>query len=219
MKVLTAIAAALALSACVGPRYYPAYPAGDGGYYVAQTPARTVHYHTAYSSGLYLYGLDPWWEFSYYRPNFYPHHFSYWYPGWYPYHHPRGGHRHGPSPGRHPLPSPPVHGPGTPVPVAPGPGAHRGVSGQAPGRLRIHQVPGNSGRGADAAHRGGSYPRSPSPRAASGRGPVVSPPAPASPRMAAAPASRAAPVFSAPPVSSAGSTRSSGRRAPPRHEP
>ena len=124
--------AASLLTACVGPTYYPAQPSGEGSYYIARSPGASMvaSYDAAYRySSFPVYGIDPWWSYSYYSPYFYPHHFSIWQPGWpyyadpywawyggYPYgflhsgHDAYGWHR------RHPSPRPPgVVPPGLPT--------------------------------------------------------------------------------------------------------
>jgi hypothetical protein len=143
MKPFLAMIAAVLLTACAGPTYYPVQPSGEGGYYVARSPAaRTVaSYEVAYAySALPTYGIYPWWGYSYYSPYFYPHHFSIWQPGWpyyaggywawhggYPYGFPHwdrhthaGPQRHPPVPGApgNGLPNPPNPAPA----VRPGPG-------------------------------------------------------------------------------------------------
>ena len=77
--------APLLLAACAGPTYYPAQASGEGGYYIARSPgASVVALHDAASaySTFPVYGIYPWWSYSYYSPYLYPHHFSIWQPGW-----------------------------------------------------------------------------------------------------------------------------------------
>jgi hypothetical protein len=132
-RALLAAVAVLVLSACAGNRYYPVEEAGSGRYYLGESPA-IISYRSVNHAPLLLYGLSPWWGYSYYSPFFYPHYFSvsyspwpyyapwpyygywpvghsYWHP---PYHHYRYGH-----PGRYPG-----HDPGDEMAGMPPPGAY-----------------------------------------------------------------------------------------------
>jgi hypothetical protein len=83
MRTLFASIGLALLTACAGPRYHSVNPAGDGGYYLAQSPPSVVYYDAAYYySPFQAYGIYPWWGYTYYSPNFYPHYFSMWYPNW-----------------------------------------------------------------------------------------------------------------------------------------
>lgn len=127
MKTWSLIFACGLLAACAGPDYREVEPADGGAYVLAQSPASVTHlgYRTGHYSPLVLYGLYPWWSYSYYSPNFYPHHFSFWYPtwpyyragmyaGWYGGNHPGFGSYH-----LHPAPSPPGVVPVIPQPTPP----------------------------------------------------------------------------------------------------
>lgn len=82
MKYLTTIIVALMLAACAGPRYHSVQPAAGGDYFVASSAVHTVHYDARYYGAFQAYGIYPWWEYTYYSPNFYPHYFAVWYPPW-----------------------------------------------------------------------------------------------------------------------------------------
>jgi hypothetical protein len=84
MKSLSLIFACGLLAACAGPDYRQVEPAGGGTYLLAQSPPvpRHVHYPADHHGALLVYGLQPWWSYTYYSPNFYPHYFSFWYPSW-----------------------------------------------------------------------------------------------------------------------------------------
>jgi hypothetical protein len=91
MKTVLLILASALLTACAGSRYAAVQPAGGGAYYIAQTPpvSNQMRYEAGYYSPFYAYGLYPWWSYTYFSPNFYPHYFTLSYPTW-PYY--GGGH-------------------------------------------------------------------------------------------------------------------------------
>lgn len=151
MKSLISVMVLALLTACAGPRYYPVSPAGEGGYYLAKSPPGVVYYDAGhYYSTFPVYGIQPWWSYTYYSPNFYPHYFSVWYPspygyyGWYgslPYAYPH--HR-----GYHPdFRGHPPGGPGqaTPQPTLP--------SGAAPPAVHLQPAADISGLYRDTAGR------------------------------------------------------------------
>jgi hypothetical protein len=84
MKTGLLILACGLLTACATSRYVAVQPEGAGGYYIAQSPAvsNQLRREAGYYSPFYAYGLYPWWGYSYYSPNFYPHYFSLSYPSW-----------------------------------------------------------------------------------------------------------------------------------------
>ena len=73
---------ALYLAGCAGPRYQAVQPTAEGGYFIASSAAHTVHHDARYYGAFQAYGIYPWWAYTYYSPNFYPHYFSVWYPTW-----------------------------------------------------------------------------------------------------------------------------------------
>lgn len=91
MKTVLLILACGLLTACATSRYVPVQSAGGGAYYVAQSPSvsNQLRREAGYYSPFYAYGQYPWWGYSYFSPNFYPHYFSLSYPSW-PYY--SGGH-------------------------------------------------------------------------------------------------------------------------------
>jgi len=104
MRSLLATLGLVLLTACAGPQYYPATPAGEGGYYIAQTPPAVVHYEGGYDyGGFQSWGIYPWWGYTYYSPNFYPHYFSMGYPAWYGHYGWSGGPPYGFPPYGHPY--------------------------------------------------------------------------------------------------------------------
>lgn len=84
MKTALLILACALLTACASSRYVAVQPAGGGGYYIAQTPpvSNQMRYQAGYYSPFYAYGLYPWWSYTYFSPNFYPHYFALSYPTW-----------------------------------------------------------------------------------------------------------------------------------------
>lgn len=100
-KVLIAATVVLMLSACAGNRYYAVEEAGGGQYYIGESPASIVYYPAAHAP-LLVYGVSPWWGYSYYSPYFYPHYFSVSYLPWPYYAYWPVTHRYGYAPyGRH----------------------------------------------------------------------------------------------------------------------
>ena len=135
MNPLLALIIGILLAACAGPTYYPAQPSGEGSYYIARSPGATTitPYDAAYGYGFVpVYGIYPWWSYSYYSPYFYPHHFSVWQAGWpyyaggywpwngsYPYGYSLWGHHFHRPPQRYP-PVPDAPGSASPIrPTAP----------------------------------------------------------------------------------------------------
>jgi hypothetical protein len=88
MKTVLFILACGLLTGCASSSYVAVQSAGGGDYYIAQTPGASnqMRYEAGYYSPFYAYGLYPWWSYTYYSPNFYPHYFSVSYPSW-PYYH------------------------------------------------------------------------------------------------------------------------------------
>jgi hypothetical protein len=84
MKIVLLLLACALLNACASSRYVSVQSAGGGGYYIAQTPpvSNQLRFETGYYSPFYAYGLYPWWGYTYYSPNFYPHYFALSYPTW-----------------------------------------------------------------------------------------------------------------------------------------
>jgi hypothetical protein len=72
------------LAACASP-YHPVYVSSEGDYYIAERETASAYY-SGRPAALTGAGLYPWWSaayhdgyppslFTYYSPNFYPHHF------------------------------------------------------------------------------------------------------------------------------------------------
>lgn len=148
------------LGACAGPSYRVVQPGAGGYYLVAQTPSEIRHlrYDSGFYSPFHFYGIHPWWNYTYYSPNFYPHYFSVRYPSWPDYASGYGGwdrHRSGVWP---PRQLPPIAHPSPPSGVVelPGSGGIPGDSGIGSGaqtRPR-EQRTGGRGRYREMGYRG-----------------------------------------------------------------
>jgi len=120
MKSLLASLALLLLTACAGEPYQRVSAPGDGSYYLASTPADRVYAYPP-NNAMSSWGWYPWWGYSYYSPNFYPHYFPLYVSPWYGF-----GDPWYPGFAQHPYWPPPHHGyryvaPGVGAVVAPAP--------------------------------------------------------------------------------------------------
>lgn len=165
MKTLLLTVVCGLLAACVAPHYRQVELPDGGAYLLAQSPAQAVHlrYPVTYFDPLVGYGFHPWWSYTYYSPNFYPHYFSFWYPSWPGYYAGAyapwyGGHSFGyrpysfqPAPG-HPGPAPAAPEPAPPpLVVAPAHPRH--------GQPRLTEGEDLYRNPAMARHRGGAFAR------------------------------------------------------------
>lgn len=167
-RALLAAIAVLLLSACAGTRYYPVEGTGAGRYYLADTPTSIVHY-PATEASLFVYGLSPWWGYSYYSPYYYPYYFGVSYASW-PYYSPWPYHSHWYGarsfwypPYRYRHHRHPGHRPGDGATVAPPPvftGPPAGVPVRGGQRLRVMDD-----RGLQRESRAGAAPAASGPRA------------------------------------------------------
>ena len=124
------------LAACAGSSYRVVQSGPEGNYLVAQTPSeiRYLRYDSGFYGPLRAYGIYPWWNYSYYSPNFYPHYFTLWHPNWPDYaagYGRRDWHGSGPWPPRYVMPAAPFPEPSGPM-DPPGSGAAPGDPGIGP---------------------------------------------------------------------------------------
>jgi len=125
MKTSLVLIACGLLAACAGTSYRVVQSETQGDYLVAQTPSeiRYLSHDSGFYSPIRAYGIYPWWNYTYYSPNFYPHYFSVWQPTWPDYaagYGRRDWHWSGPWPPHHvapvapfPTPSGPMDPPGS----------------------------------------------------------------------------------------------------------
>jgi hypothetical protein len=84
MKRLLVFLSLILAAGCATDRYNPTYLDNGSGYYAYGRSYPTVRYVYGYDS-LFLYGMYPWWTYSFYSPWFYPYHYTYYHPFYDPF--------------------------------------------------------------------------------------------------------------------------------------